>query len=323
VIARTETIYLQAVNNMVEYGGTRCKTTKRHILLVLIMVICAIAAVTTVPVSANRTELNWGTTHGSGESGTAQTSNLTANRTEVDWGIRYGSGWFSIAEDFNLTAGSWLEVDIQAPSTSLSVFVVDNSDYNAHKSDSPLVFDHSYVNATAVAGSVTKFGQIPQSGEYWIVDIYTSASLTANASFQVWLLGEIPPGAITPPPLRNLPLSDIFIGVISLAFVMGAVLVVRRRRDKNERTLSESAAIPDKISALTGDSGWTMHGLTASSFGMCSVCNMELGSGGPFVRCPSCGSMAHRTHMLEWLHVHDYCPACGSHIDQRSIEEPP
>ena len=284
------------------------------------MVICATAAVTTVPVSANRTELDRGTAYRSGGSVNTQSSNLTANRTELDWGIWHGSGGSSTAEDFNLTAGSWLEVDVQAPSTSLSVLVVDNSDYNAHKSDSPLVFDHPYVNATAVAGNVTKFGEIPQSGEYWIVDIYNSGSSTANASFQIWLWSEIPPGAVTPPPLWNLALSGIFIGFISLAFVMGAVLVVRRRSDASERIPDEIADTPNMISTLTGDSGRTMPYLTTLGSGSCSVCHMELGPGELFLRCPYCGSVAHRTHMLEWLHVHDYCPVCRKHLDDESVE---
>jgi len=42
----------------------------------------------------------------------------------------------------------------------------------------------------------------------------------------------------------------------------------------------------------------------------CIICNLTLKRGDEVVRCPSCGNKAHKTHMLEWLHVKKYCPAC-------------
>jgi predicted RNA-binding Zn-ribbon protein involved in translation (DUF1610 family) len=56
-----------------------------------------------------------------------------------------------------------------------------------------------------------------------------------------------------------------------------------------------------------------------SHAGRCMVCGLNLGNNGPVAFCPHCGNAAHRTHLLEWLHVKKYCPVCGQHLTEREI----
>jgi predicted RNA-binding Zn-ribbon protein involved in translation (DUF1610 family) len=56
-----------------------------------------------------------------------------------------------------------------------------------------------------------------------------------------------------------------------------------------------------------------------TSKGTCIVCNLRIGKSEQIVQCPYCGNMAHRDHMMEWLHVKDYCPVCRHHIDTRDL----
>jgi tetratricopeptide (TPR) repeat protein len=53
----------------------------------------------------------------------------------------------------------------------------------------------------------------------------------------------------------------------------------------------------------------------------CIICNLALRKTDEVVRCPSCGNKAHKTHMLEWLHVNKYCPACYSLISEATLEK--
>jgi HEAT repeat protein len=54
----------------------------------------------------------------------------------------------------------------------------------------------------------------------------------------------------------------------------------------------------------------------------CVVCNLPIKNGEELVRCPSCGNLAHKSHMLEWLHIRGCCPVCGERILESELEEP-
>jgi len=56
-----------------------------------------------------------------------------------------------------------------------------------------------------------------------------------------------------------------------------------------------------------------------ATVGRCMVCNLDVKEGESAVWCPFCGNIAHRTHMLEWLHTRDYCPHCYRHLDERDL----
>jgi DNA-directed RNA polymerase subunit RPC12/RpoP len=54
--------------------------------------------------------------------------------------------------------------------------------------------------------------------------------------------------------------------------------------------------------------------------GICIVCKLKMKQGDDVVRCPYCGYSAHKTHMLEWLHVKGYCPVCHRHLDEEDFQ---
>jgi hypothetical protein len=58
----------------------------------------------------------------------------------------------------------------------------------------------------------------------------------------------------------------------------------------------------------------------AISMGTCMVCGLEIAEGEQAVWCPYCRNSAHRTHMLEWLHVKNYCPICHHHLVEHDIQ---
>jgi HEAT repeat protein len=53
----------------------------------------------------------------------------------------------------------------------------------------------------------------------------------------------------------------------------------------------------------------------------CIVCNLPIKNGEELVRCPCCGNLAHKTHMLEWLHIRGYCPVCSEKVSESELEE--
>jgi predicted RNA-binding Zn-ribbon protein involved in translation (DUF1610 family) len=53
----------------------------------------------------------------------------------------------------------------------------------------------------------------------------------------------------------------------------------------------------------------------------CMVCNLELDEDDDVAWCPNCGSPAHRTHLLEWIHVKNNCPICGNHLGEQDLQE--
>ncbi|WXG44604.1 MAG: hypothetical protein WED04_11320 [Promethearchaeati archaeon SRVP18_Atabeyarchaeia-1] len=60
---------------------------------------------------------------------------------------------------------------------------------------------------------------------------------------------------------------------------------------------------------------------TSSTLKGCMICGMQIKGSDIAVRCPYCGNRAHRIHMLEWLHVKDYCPVCQRHLDEQEFGE--
>jgi hypothetical protein len=54
---------------------------------------------------------------------------------------------------------------------------------------------------------------------------------------------------------------------------------------------------------------------------ICTVCNQPIEESEEVVQCPRCRSIAHKTHMLEWLHVHGTCPSCGQNLTASELIE--
>lgn len=58
-----------------------------------------------------------------------------------------------------------------------------------------------------------------------------------------------------------------------------------------------------------------LRGKGLAQSGTCIVCGLRIAEGDEILHCPYCGNVAHRDHMLEWIHVKDSCPICGTHLN--------
>jgi predicted RNA-binding Zn-ribbon protein involved in translation (DUF1610 family) len=54
---------------------------------------------------------------------------------------------------------------------------------------------------------------------------------------------------------------------------------------------------------------------------LCTVCNQPIEEDEEEVRCPHCSNIAHKTHMLEYLHVHGKCPSCGHSLTESEVQQ--
>jgi predicted RNA-binding Zn-ribbon protein involved in translation (DUF1610 family) len=51
----------------------------------------------------------------------------------------------------------------------------------------------------------------------------------------------------------------------------------------------------------------------------CMVCNLGIEPSEDIVFCPYCGSVAHRGHLLQWIHQRKSCPKCRATLDEESL----
>jgi hypothetical protein len=42
----------------------------------------------------------------------------------------------------------------------------------------------------------------------------------------------------------------------------------------------------------------------------CPICMKPIEFGDEFVKCPHCNTLAHRSHLLEWIKIKGICPVC-------------
>jgi hypothetical protein len=54
--------------------------------------------------------------------------------------------------------------------------------------------------------------------------------------------------------------------------------------------------------------------------GKCMVCMLDVKENQETVWCPWCGTVAHRDHFLEWLHVKHCCPVCKEHLNEERLK---
>ncbi len=52
----------------------------------------------------------------------------------------------------------------------------------------------------------------------------------------------------------------------------------------------------------------------------CMVCNRELTPDQDIVFCPYCGSVAHRPHLVQWVHEGNPCPRCRASLDEVRLQ---
>jgi predicted nucleic acid-binding Zn ribbon protein len=55
------------------------------------------------------------------------------------------------------------------------------------------------------------------------------------------------------------------------------------------------------------------------SIGKCMVCGLAIRKSEPVAYCIYCGNVAHRLHLLEWVHVKGICPMCEEHLTEKDI----
>jgi uncharacterized delta-60 repeat protein len=104
----------------------------------------------------------------------------------------------------------------------------------------------------------------------------------------------------------------VLITVLVICLTLVSVGLVRRRS-------RAGYLLPETEGIGINERGGTLTVITQTAIGRCMVCNLDILESDLIVRCPYCGSMAHRTHMLEWLHVKDYCPACHNHLEEENL----
>lgn len=51
----------------------------------------------------------------------------------------------------------------------------------------------------------------------------------------------------------------------------------------------------------------------------CMVCQRRIGQGEGHSRCPFCGTLAHRDHLLQWLDIRTVCPHCQRTLHPREL----
>jgi hypothetical protein len=53
----------------------------------------------------------------------------------------------------------------------------------------------------------------------------------------------------------------------------------------------------------------------------CSVCQLNIAFGDDVVRCPHCGVLSHRDHLLEWIKIRGFCPNCREKLSKVEIKK--
>ncbi|MFB0563938.1 MAG: RING finger protein [Candidatus Lokiarchaeia archaeon] len=51
----------------------------------------------------------------------------------------------------------------------------------------------------------------------------------------------------------------------------------------------------------------------------CSVCQLKIIFGDNVIRCPHCGVLSHRDHILEWIKIRGFCPNCREILSENEI----
>lgn len=120
---------------------------------------------------------------------------------------------------------------------------------------------------------------------------------------------------------RNFSIVQVVI-ILFIATLAGSGFAVYRWRIKPSlEAVKEFIPTPIKTrcshcgSAVPENSNFCMFCGEAIS-GRCSVCNLEIISGDKVVKCPYCGALSHRVHLLEWIKVRGYCPNCKEKLSQ-------
>jgi hypothetical protein len=54
------------------------------------------------------------------------------------------------------------------------------------------------------------------------------------------------------------------------------------------------------------------------SVGTCLICDLEMSPADSLARCPKCGNIFHKSHLIQWVRM-KHCPVCGERLAESEI----
>jgi outer membrane protein assembly factor BamB len=180
---------------------------------------------------------------------------------------------------------------------------------------------------------------------------------TSGGSGPSWIysIGFQGGGAIDYSLMPVLLVSGALIAIFTVFIAVGSVLVKRRTNMRGEtvsvipsgdRVASEGGEAPsEEIPALKtspvatcpscgtriedpeaeycSSCGASIQGVQEKrqekKIRSCMICNLPITSDEECLRCPHCGNLAHKVHLLEWLHVKGCCPVCRMDLHEEDL----
>jgi hypothetical protein len=155
-----------------------------------------------------------------------------------------------------------------------------------------------------------QYGTAPDMSHNWrlvllVENYFVSSNMTARYD-NIYMSGTQTGGS------GSLLAPILILSVVSVALVMGGLLIVKRRSgtaDVSETELSHQETSID-----------TRRGTRQTrSMGRCMVCNLAVYDGEEARWCRFCGGLAHRTHLLEWVHIKGTCPICKNRLEEDDL----
>ena len=98
-------------------------------------------------------------------------------------------------------------------------------------------------------------------------------------------------------------IDDIIIDTVS-----GRIL------DNSVPALDERYQLRDIDFKTRGTINSNLQSLPCEVIENCIICHLPMCSSDEVIACPVCGTLAHRTHYLEWIKIKGYCPHCETVI---------
>jgi hypothetical protein len=135
---------------------------------------------------------------------------------------------------------------------------------------------------------------------------------TMVARFDAIWMSNLPSGGSSNS--STLPLLLISVSVSTIAVILLGLIVVRARRSRGRETIQASPSEVDTQSQVVSEKGRTR------SIGKCMVCNLDVYDGEDVRWCRFCGSLAHKVHLLEWVHVKGGCPICKNRLEIEDLK---
>lgn len=129
---------------------------------------------------------------------------------------------------------------------------------------------------------------------------------------------------------QNILVNITIVWAISLLITTQAIrfyyIYLRVKRRKQAATVEEKHKViptPRKPSCLFCGSEIPENSefcpVCGKARAKCSVCHNDLVSEDQYVKCPYCGALSHREHLLKWIRGKGYCPNCRQRLEEKDI----